>query len=106
MKRRLRRAPAKIAVSTLPPAAITPTAANWGEPAKTSADISTSDPVGMRAATASTPKEAPQVHTQTKKARAMGAAASRISLVDRPARIPSLNKKDAGAPPPASRLRY
>ena len=30
-----------MAVRTLPPAAITPSAANWADPAKTSADIRT-----------------------------------------------------------------
>ena len=86
MKRRLRSAPAKIAVSTLPPAAITPRAANWADPAKTSTDMSTTDQVGRRAATASTPKEAPK----TKTAMAMGAAASRICLIDQLGRIPAI----------------
>jgi len=86
MKRRLRSAPAKIAVSTLPPAAITPSAANWADPAKTNVDISTTDHAGRCAATASTPNEAPN----TKTAMAMGAAATRICRIDHGARIPAI----------------
>src|SRR3984893_646314 len=92
MQRRLRRARAKIAVTTLPPAAITPRAANWADPAKTSIDISTTDQAGRCDATASTPNEAPK----TKTAMAIGAAGSKISFVDRVPSIPAIKEERCG----------
>jgi hypothetical protein len=65
---------------------MTPMAANWADPAKTSADINTTDQAGRCAATASTPNDAPN----TKTAAAIGAAASRISRIDHLARIPAI----------------